>query len=459
MPSAARIIVKDSHPVLLNYAAEEHIEPKGRNYDVQYSQMPGGIRIDEVSLGLELACVAITDDEPETLKKVGKMNPWQVEAMTKIMGSEEAAHKPLSEILETKFGLGIDEHLDISGFRAGYALDTQGYIAHNDDTIVLAYRCTTTGLDWLTNMSTSTSAWEHEDIAQGHSGYCSCMDDLCCTGGEALKPRVHTGFYNNFIASAPAILKYIDPLLAPDQPPRKLYVVGHSLGAGIATMAACYFLLQHEWENLPHRLVTVTAGGPRACCQSMVDVVEERLKILTVLDKAVFCRVVRDKDCVPTVPPEIFGFRHLQKLVYLTKDGSILINPDLTGKHVVGKRKMKELVKGHPSLRAVDSESDSEGDDATEEGTVETAYEKKIKVVPRKLRDHMPDFYLAPLISMRDKLSPPNKDSSVTERVSDDGEQDPVIEIQEKKGKGLKKLFRGCFGRRRKTSEKSAVRQ
>ncbi len=40
------------------------------------------------------------------------------------------------------------------------------------------------------------------------------------------------------------IKEYIEPLLAPEQPPRMLYVVGHSFGAGIATMTACYFLTE-----------------------------------------------------------------------------------------------------------------------------------------------------------------------------------------------------------------------
>eukprot|EP00957_Ditylum_brightwellii_P058021 4399781-Ditylum_brightwellii.AAC.1 len=120
--------------------------------------------------------------------------------------------------------LKCDDIIDISGFRHRYAIDTQGYIAHNDEMIVLAFRCSTTGLDWLTNIQSSSSAWEPEiDTEQGHSGALSCIEGLCCRGEETYKPRVHTGFYNNFLAAAPTIDKHIAPLLAPDQPPRKLY--------------------------------------------------------------------------------------------------------------------------------------------------------------------------------------------------------------------------------------------
>jgi hypothetical protein len=74
----------------------------------------------------------------------------------------------------------------------GHFLDTQGFIAHNDKIIVLSYRCTTSAFDWLTNLNTTSSAWEiEEDLANGDSGFCSGFEDLCCTG-DNYKPRVHT---------------------------------------------------------------------------------------------------------------------------------------------------------------------------------------------------------------------------------------------------------------------------
>lgn len=139
-------------------------------------------------------------------------------------GCKETAYKPLTEILQG-MNLKLDKIIDISGVtkgaykftsqkmrkgrrhsedgsnattfvftceKGGHFLDTQGYIAHNDTTIVLAYRCTTSAFDWLTNFNTSSSAWEvEEDAEQGYSGFCSGFDDFCCTGGD-YKPRVHT---------------------------------------------------------------------------------------------------------------------------------------------------------------------------------------------------------------------------------------------------------------------------
>merc|ERR1719409_2231783 len=104
------------------------------------------------------------------------------------------------------------------------------------------------------------------------------------------KPRVHTGFYNNILKTIPFLKELVDPLLAADQPPRKLYVVGHSLGAGISTMASIYFLEHHNWKDLPHKFINVSAGTPRSCKEPMAKLVEEKLDELRPLDKAVICR-------------------------------------------------------------------------------------------------------------------------------------------------------------------------
>ena len=464
MPSAKRFILKDSPPEVLAVAKDA---PKGRTYDKEYSSKPSGIKIDELVLAMKLASLAITDDKEDTLKNVGKANPWHIEALTIITGSTEEAHKPLTEILHSHFNLTCDEIIDISKMtKGGHAIDTQGYIAHNDEMIVLSYRCTTSGFDWLTNLTTTSSAWEPEvDIEQGHSGLFSCIDGMCCTQEGEYKPRVHTGFYNSFLVTAPLIQKYIDPLLGPDQPPRKLYVVGHSLGAGIATMAACYFLLNNDWATLPQKLVVVTAGSPRAVLESMQQKIHDEMKRLRPLDKAVICRIVRDKDVVPTVPPAMFGFRHLDKLVYITKDGQILINPNLKSGNIVDVKTMASLIAKHPSL--LDSEDEGDETPDGEKGVEEvTSYDKKIKMVPRPFRDHMPDFYLYPLIKMFQReaagddvllvtsdVKKTGSDTVSTKSIdSDDQQQEKAKIIKTKTSMG--KIFGSMFRSDRKKNKK-----
>ena len=161
--------------------------------------------IDEMSRGMMFAELAITDNKPGTLAKVSKANPWHEQALQLITGSKERAHLPLRDILlDDMGGLILDCEIDVSGItKGGQFLDTQGYVAHNNDYVVVAFRCTTSIFDWMTNFNTSSSAWEiEEDLAQGYSGFCSGLDGLCCHGGM-YKPRVHTGFYNNFLAALP----------------------------------------------------------------------------------------------------------------------------------------------------------------------------------------------------------------------------------------------------------------
>jgi hypothetical protein len=105
---------------------------------------PSNEEIIDVIMGMKYASLAITDDKEGTLKDIAKFNPWHVEALKIIVGSEEEAHKPLTYLLKEHLDLECDKIIDISGLtKGGHFLDTQGYIAHNDEAIVLAYRCTT----------------------------------------------------------------------------------------------------------------------------------------------------------------------------------------------------------------------------------------------------------------------------------------------------------------------------
>lgn len=412
-------VLKDSPPEVVAAAGTE---PKGRYYSKESSEQPGAIHIDDIVLGMKYASLAITDDKEGTLEKVGKANPWHIQALKIITGSKEEAHKPLSTILSKHMNLTCDEIIDVNGVTpGGHPLDTQGYIAHNDEVIVLAFRCTTSAKDWLTNINTTSSEWEiEEDLAQGYSGFMSGLEGLCCTNGE-YKPRVHTGFYNNFLSAAPFIKTHIGPLLKPDQPPRKLFVVGHSLGAGIATLAACYFLLEMDWADSPHKMICVTAGSPRSCQQSMKDVIDEKMKVLRPLDKAVMCRLVRDRDVVPTLPPAFFGFAHLDKLVYITDDGEILINPKVDDAQIIDENEMNDLVND----KSVTEMEDSESSDDEDENAPVSKYDRMVAKIPQPFRDHMPDFYLKPVIKMFEKEH--NIEPTVFTTESDDeGENKPT---------------------------------
>ncbi|KAL7530481.1 hypothetical protein ACHAXR_004708 [Thalassiosira sp. AJA248-18] len=404
MPTKSEFILKDSPQDVI--AAFPDVIPKGRSYDGEIAKKKAGAaRINEILLGTKLACIAITDDKEGTLAKVSKLNPWHEVALTTITGSLEEAHKPLTHILDKHFGLKLDHQIDISKMAGGmHSVDTQGYIAHNDDIIVVSFRCTTSAFDWMSNLSIVSSEWElDEDLAQGHSGFCSCFDGrfghLFCGGTK--KPRVHTGFYNNILQVIPLLQKYIDPLLKADQAPRTLYVVGHSLGAGVSTLATCYFLLSHDWATLPQRLLNISAGTPRACGSSMAAVVEEELATLTPLEKAAIFRIVMDQDAVCMVPPEKSGYLHVGRSIFLTEDGEVLVNP----KSRVKARELSSIVEGEMK-EMKDNNPSAPAHLETEEGKEEidnAGYQKMVAKIPKPFRDHCPDCYLEPLMRLYER--------------------------------------------------------
>ena len=204
--------------------------------------------------------------------------------------------------------------------------------------------------------------------------------------------------------------EHVDPLLAKDQPPRKLYVVGHSLGAGMSTMATCYFLLNHDWEELPQKLINVSCGTPRSCTHAMAELINKKLDHLRPLDKAVVARVVMNNDIVARVPPR---YADVGKLVFLTEDGHVLIGPKRSDSHIINEKEMKQLSKKYPELKELqlsvksqDEEDEQQDPNEAEEETLRKRDEARIKYenamakMPGAARDHCPDKYLEPLLKL-----------------------------------------------------------
>ncbi|KAG7342950.1 lipase class 3 [Nitzschia inconspicua] len=376
---------------------------QGRLYSTKYSELPGGLRVDEMIYGVQMAHLSCTDDSENRLKGSGANT---VKALEEIVGADDL-RKPLSTLLKDHFNLNLDCWIDESGFRMGRAVDTQGFIASNEDTIVLSYRFSTTGLDWITNLSMTSSEWEPDrDEIIGHAGVCSCVDGLfskfCTSRG---KPRVHTGFYNNFIYTIPMIRKHIlEPLLRSDATPKKVYIVGCSLGAALATCAFC-FVLQEMLPSLEnptfvnHKLINVTAGSPRVCDKLMQQTVMEGMAKLKPLDRAVICRLVFNLDLVPHVPFRLGGFYHLDKLVYITNEGDVIINPQMT-KYT---QKFNEVKALFQSFMAKDK-MDEEHATASKSETEKTPFEIECEKTPVPIKNHMPYWYLTRLKMLEAKV-------------------------------------------------------
>eukprot|EP00548_Thalassiothrix_antarctica_P010112 CAMPEP_0194162566 /NCGR_PEP_ID=MMETSP0152-20130528/79564_1 /TAXON_ID=1049557 /ORGANISM="Thalassiothrix antarctica, Strain L6-D1" /LENGTH=583 /DNA_ID=CAMNT_0038872471 /DNA_START=280 /DNA_END=2031 /DNA_ORIENTATION=+ len=379
-------------------------------------------RFDAVVTGMKFASLAITDEKDGSVANVALLNPWHEETLRIITGSKEEAHKPLSYLLEKYMNLELDCVMDEHGLSPDeHVLDTQGYIAHNDECIVLAYRCTTSIFDWLTNITTASSEFEIEDATKGYSGCCSSLGGLAMCGvSKNANQQVHAGFYNNFVATMPKIKEHILPLLFDNNgPARRLYVVGHSLGAGIATLAGSYFLMgsQFDWNKMPHSLFVVTAGSPRSIIGSLRNKIEKKIEFYG-SNNVQFLRVVRHKDVVATVPAKSLGFRHVGALVHISRDGIITMDSDLPERETDEKRIKVAAERQVNTRKKYIAENAATTTTSSDMGTISvfsnsttgkkrkggdedngshTSYKRKIARIPKAFRDNMPDFYLNPM--------------------------------------------------------------
>jgi hypothetical protein len=405
-------------------------KPKqGRLYSKEYSLKPSGIKVEDMIYGLKMAHISCTDDSDTRLEGSGANT---IKALEEIVGQDNVG-KPLTTLLKENFDLTMDCWINESGVRKFRPVDTQAFIASNESTIVLSYRFSTSGLDWMTNLSLTSSEWEPDkDAIIGHAGWCSCLDGCytkCFT--KRGKARVHTGFYNNFIYSLPFIRKHIlEPLLKSDATPKKVYICGCSLGAALATLAFCYVLeeMLPSLENpnfVPHKLFSVTAGSPRVCDEQMRDEVMEKVKKLRDLDRAVICRLVYHQDLVPHIPFHISGFVHLEKLVYITVDGDVIINPRLKkSKNFAEIRTVWNAFRDKDeqkktTLERINGTNSNNNTPAAMQGTTKnsetteesidnnkkekTAFEIECEKTPEPIKCHMPYWYLTYLARLKEK--------------------------------------------------------
>jgi len=304
----------------------------GRCYSQELANKPGGIKLDELILCVKLAILAYADDTPGTMEGYEQTEAGReiISAIEGVTGSQQAARQPLTQILKS-LGFTLDKlfsHTKVTGSLD--AVDTQGYIAHNDTDVVLAYRGTTNLKDWFSNLSTLKTEFEPlSDQASGHSGACSILEGHCGIGFG--KPRCHKGFYNAFLVTIPDLEEALLPLLSGS--PKRILIVGHSLGGALATAALGYLLQKHDFVKKPHRLLKITAGAPRFGDTRFGEWLTEQLALHQENPNGCIARLINDRDIVPTVPPKSLGFNHHRKTCLMTDDGELLIGPNVLLSH------------------------------------------------------------------------------------------------------------------------------
>ncbi len=147
-------------------------------------------------------------------------------------------------------------------------MNTQGFMTHSDQIVLISIRGTQEGKDLWTDV---------KGIQVQMEGY---PEDV----------YAHLGFYKSFKAIKGFIEKYLSRFYSN----QKIIVVGHSLGAAIATLAADWIKTIQDITNV----ILYTYGSPRV--GNPVFVKQSTL---------IHYRIVAEDDPVPSVPGERLSFQ------------------------------------------------------------------------------------------------------------------------------------------------------
>lgn len=159
--------------------------------------------------------------------------------------------------------------------------DTQGFICANDDEIFIVIRGTESWDDWKTNLD--------------------------CTFGITKYGAVHNGFKSDaesiYMQVTAALTKHIVA-------GRRIYVTGHSQGAGVGKQLAIRLL-----ENGFSVYLAIGYGEPRNVAAGTAERLDAEFP-------GVFHRVVNNNDLVTRIPLRIMGYKHYGTLHYFFENGN-----------------------------------------------------------------------------------------------------------------------------------------
>lgn len=166
---------------------------------------------------------------------------------------------------------------------------TQAFVAGDTKKIIISFRGTEGKIaDWVTDIKVFKETWtEANPLGDVHNGFNSALSSIW----NDVFDEINTLRTNN----------------------QTIWLTGHSLGGALATLAAATFELQQ-----PHVGINgvYTFGQPRIANHKFLRNYNEILKTRTF-------RCVNNNDVVTRVPPQIFGYSHVGKLMYFDVDGKI----------------------------------------------------------------------------------------------------------------------------------------
>tara|TARA_B110000211_G_scaffold41218_2_gene42735 strand:+ start:1309 stop:2145 length:837 start_codon:yes stop_codon:yes gene_type:complete len=183
-----------------------------------------------------------------------------------------------------EMGLNIEAFYNIKG--------AQAYIVSNNTSYVLSFRGTE--ISEKTDILADLKAGKNKAEAGG---------------------KVHSGFHSELnkiwgLISADLANKFAD---------KRLFITGHSLGAGMATIATSRLLQTAKYWGTAvdaSKLTLVTFGSPRVGNKTFV----KQIDASNIVDHY---RVQNCNDVVTKVPTVFIGYRHCGEHIYLNYNGNI----------------------------------------------------------------------------------------------------------------------------------------
>ena len=181
----------------------------------------------------------------------------------------QAIYKPDSECTEAIAAIDSELAKNIRFFNSRQT-GTEGFIAGDDEKIIIAFRGTSDRQDWLTDAATIQKSW-------------SSVTNI---------GKVHSGFFQSLNSVWSVVMEHLKELQTDNQP---VWITGHSLGGALAALAYATLRLQEPKYDLAG---AYTFGQPRIgddiLCKNFDGDSKHR-----------FFRVVNNNDIVPRVPSKI----------------------------------------------------------------------------------------------------------------------------------------------------------
>ena len=192
--------------------------------------------------------------------------------------------------------LGIDR-FDFIDIREKTA-DTQAVVMSNDKLVIVAFR----GSESSKNKKFSPTKFAYDWILTDFNFF----KKRILWWGWGVK--VHRGLYNAMEVAYDDLKKYVDSHMAGT--PKRLWVTGHSLGAGIAPLAACRLV-----DDGISVQGIYTYAGPRIGNDAFVKTFKKRFPDMQ--------RWVFDNDLVTKLPLKVMKFQHCAPPNNIYADGKV----------------------------------------------------------------------------------------------------------------------------------------